>query len=369
MMKEILIILTIVSLLYACENRSKRVSNKLVDEFPVTYNVKGEVMNTVKYLQINSLMLFDTLLVVISQHQSSYFQVYSTVTEKLVGSFSGKGRGPGEFLSMDLVKNGGGSDRLLLHAFDWTNQSITKINISKCIQENKFIFERSRLEINGDNRSIETVLSITDDVIIFREVDQKTAFSILFIDSSRIIEVPYGIPREDFIILDKHKSPVFFATGVAINSELRKIAYGPYLIGQLDIFSLDGNPLSSSLYVKPLEMRRILEEYYSNENLSNYIRYNMHLTSDEKSIYILNDNYRFGLIPESTDSKKMTSIPKPEIVGHTNELLVFDWNGNPVKKILFDRFISDYTIDSKRRIIYAKCHYPFESDVIVRYNF
>lgn len=370
-MKRILGLILVISIVAACRDKEQRLKYTIGLEFPQEQHVAGQIMNTLDHFGIRSLMVIDSFLVVVTPKDSNYFHVYSTVNEELISKFSGKGRGPEEFISVDPILSVGDNPKQLFHLYDFGRKEITKIDFITSIKEGEFTYENFPTGVanQGVKSPVETVYHVSEDRIIYRDAFEKAVrFSILNYDTGETVNIPHNFPkRTEYRISESSENRVFMATTLAVKQSLNKIALGPYLLGELDFFDLDGKYLSTTLYVSQETNRKHLSDLYDNPGALH--SFNKIVSSDNSFIYILNNNYLEGVIPPSAGENNYKPIPSPESVGHTNELLVFDWEGKPAMKILFDKFISNCTVDSENRLIYGIYRQPLGDDVVIKYRF
>jgi hypothetical protein len=176
---------------------------------------------------------------------------------------------------------------------------------------------------------------------------------LIYKDSTNTFQsVPY-IPETKFPI-KKRILPLVYRSATFVNRKLGLIASAPILLGELDLFDLNGNLLSSSIF----EKRENLFKDLSNLDEKNRdVKYHIvQLHANENYIYALNyDNYQNDFVK----TKKFRN----------QSILVFDWKGNPVKKYILDKgfFIKSFAIDWNNNKIYGYCPDKNENSIIV-YN-
>lgn len=370
-MKRILVLILAISIVVACRDKEQRLNYITELEFPKELHVTGQIMNTLDHFGIRSLMVIDSFLIIVTPKDSNYFHVYSTSNEELLGKFSGKGRGPEEFISVDPILSVGDNPQKLFYLYDFGRKEITKIDFIRSIREGKFIYENSPTGVvnQGVKSPVETVYHVSEDRIIYRDAFEKAVrLSIFNYQTGEIVTIPHNFPkRTEYSISESSENRVFMATSLAVSQRLNKIALGPYLLGELDFFDLDGTYLSTTLYVSHERNRKHISDLYDNPGALH--SFNKVVSSDNSFIYVLNNNYLEGVIPPSAGENNYKPIPSPASVGHTNELLVFDWEGKPAMKILFDKFISNCTVDSANRLIYGIYRQHLGDDVVIKYRF
>ena len=313
-MKRILGLILVISIVAACRDKEQRLKYTIGLEFPQEQHVAGQIMNTLDHFGIRSLMVIDSFLVVVTPKDSNYFHVYSTVNEELISKFSGKGRGPEEFISVDPILSVGDNPKQLFHLYDFGRKEITKIDFITSIKEGEFTYENFPTGVanQGVKSPVETVYHVSEDRIIYRDAFEKAVrFSILNYDTGETVNIPHNFPkRTEYRISESSENRVFMATTLAVKQSLNKIALGPYLLGELDFFDLDGKYLSTTLYVSQETNRKHLSDLYDNPGALH--SFNKIVSSDNSFIYILNNNYLEGVIPPSAGENNYKPIPSPE---------------------------------------------------------
>ena len=365
--------MTFLFLLASCGDKEDRLNYVIATNFPSEMQVKGKAFASLDHYRIREVRLIDTFLVVVTPSDSNYIHVYSTESDSLLLKLSSRGRGPGEFLSADPIRAFSEPGKRQFAVFDNQTKDITMIDVIRSVNEDGFFYERfpNRISTAEGNVPVETIYHNSGERAVYRtEFDMEMRFSIFNYQTGEIINIPINYPnRSDYRLPEGagQLSRIFMVTTLAVNTRLNRIASGPFLLGELDFFDLDGNYIATSLYANKDTIRKHIDNLYESPNSIH--RYNSIICSDDDYVYVLNDNYRTGVLAPAPGESNWHRIPSPEAVGHSNELLVFDWNGRPVKRFLFDRFIRNFTIDYNMGVIFGVYNHPEDGDKIIEYRF
>lgn len=132
------------------------------------------------------------------------------------------------------------------------------------------------------------------------------------------------------------------------------VAAEPYLLGQLDFFDMQGNYLRSTHFEKSEGLEEALVNSKINPNLFDTKVFISDMDASSDFIYGLSRN-NMG-----------KSISNPE-VRSPHKILVFDWEGNPVKEyVLADRRnVPSIAVDERNKRIFAYCPEEDEHNLVV----
>ncbi len=154
--------------------------------------------------------------------------------------------------------------------------------------------------------------------------------------------VPY-LPRTGFSLNKELKSAVYRSASF-VNKEKGLMATAPILLGELDFFDLEGNYLSSSIFCPIKSLEKDLRTAGINSADFDPKFHIVQIHANDKYIIALNyNNYQSSLLRNSN---------------HSNQsVLVFDWQGHPIKKFILDKqyFIKSFAVDWRNNRFYGYC--------------
>ena len=175
--------------------------------------------------------------------------------------------------------------------------------------------------------------------------------------------VIYDYKKEDYIEIpyvsslgftkDKSLLSSIYRPATAVNEEKRIFASSPLLLGEFDLFNFNGELISSSHLDSQKEIK-----YFKNlnENLDGFDPkyFIIQLQSNEKYIYALNiNNFQSDVIANKAI--------------YNQTILVFDWNGNPIRKYILDNkyFIKSFAVDWSKGDIIGYCAGREQNNIVI----
>jgi len=314
-------------------------------DFPQTITVNGEPVESMKHYVINGMSVIDSFLIISDMKQEKPIFVYSTDNLELLGNLSSVGQGPGEFESPIFIQQSELFNSFL-NVYDVRLGVLTRIDIANSIETNKYVYSRTPInDVWNENRPQRVFFETPN----FSCLEIEGAWFTLFKEESNsFIDIPF--PNLDFELKDERMNYYIFNPEICYNPALDKIAVSSLLIGYLSFFDMSGNHLYTTNYDPDQQYMEELKSLNSHNkgNPRTYIG-NMH--ADDQYIYAVKGN----------DEGEIIDMPVK------NEILIFDWNGLPVKKVLLDRFIAGVIFDHENKMMYG--YAPYEEDyTIIKYD-
>jgi len=337
------------SMFFGC--KEKKDSEELV-EFEVSVNLEGEPVKEIPIYTTGNvnLMVMDTFLIV-QTREEKFFKIYSTQSFKLLGEFGEEGDGPSDFIRPYLSKEiwNSGESPTLNQIYDSRLNRHYIISIPDVLEGAAFEGQPLR-EVNNHVKhfylkSEDYLWATTEDVGRFFHHDYGTGRSTV---------IPY-IPKVDFQIEDFEEDiSIVYRSAVMANEQKGLVAAAPYLLGQLDFFDMQGNYLRSSHFEKSEGLEEALVNSKINPNLFDTKVFISDMDASDEFIYGLSRN-NMG-----------KSISNPESRS-PHKILVFDWEGNPVKEfVLADRRnVPSIAVDERNKRIFAFCPEEDEHNLVV----
>lgn len=347
-MKSIFTFFLVFCLLIGC-NKSPKYEYIIIEEFP-EYDIKqGDIIRSINAPALMDLTIIDTFLVIISKMDNSYIQVYSTVSNELIGEYSSKGKGPGEFISPVLIPQTHYHKNNLLRIYDAAGKSITVINLQKSIEESRYIYHRITMDNDVFNDNYNKVFYHDEATIFYEGGANDSRVSLLNIIDGSVMHIPNGYPDPGFPIQQQHQSYIY-SSEVIINPILERIAASPLMIGQIDFFDFNGNHIITSIFDNDKDFDDKMRDLYVNRNVPELKWFIVYMHPFKDHIYALNLDLPSSHIHDLNLSN--------------SEILVFGWDGKPVKKITLDKFVVSFAIDKKHNKIYCFCPYETDNNII-----
>ncbi|WP_375585742.1 BF3164 family lipoprotein [Cyclobacterium xiamenense] len=347
-----LILLGIFSLFYGCH--VKEDTHELVN-FDISVNMKGEPVEEIPIYASGNvyLMVMDTFLIILT-HEEKFFKVYSTQSYQLLGEFGDRGDGPSEFNLPYLSKEiwcSGGPPRLN-QVYDMRLNRHYSVPLMQALIEGDY----EGKPVRETNSQILNFYFKTENYLLCTTQNQKGRFLHHNYKTGKSKVIPY-IPKTEFSIEDEDDLYWVYRSAVMVNKQEGLVAAAPLLLGQIDFFDMEGNYLRTTQFEKPDQLKENLDRMKVEPNLFEPKVYISDIDASERLIYGLSMNNLGKHIGDS-------QLQSP------HKILVFDWEGNPVKEyVLGDgRYVFSIAVDEKNKRIYAYCPNENENNLVM-YSF
>lgn len=330
---KVLCFLICLFLIHSCTNTSVKEVFVLANDFPNTIElVDGEELNF-HQLMPSSIDVIDSLVVVSDYKGSPRLNIYNRNGDFKVG-FGFIGRGPNEYLAPEW--NGqsffkGDDSNKFIYIYEFGYGLIHKLNLSAIL----------RKEHNSNSKIKKYYLPPevmnTDNVFFVNDT--------LYGEATSNSDVKYF----------KHKlgSKTFMALGQFNNHDIIQGAKSIEKRVNLDRSFL-GYSLHNSKFVSAyLRFNKvvIMDSNMNEELLIYYGNEKKHPTSDD--IGSRNNIFYFR---KPFAGKKHIYVPYVGVKNldrtYSKELHVYDYNGNPIKRYLFDEIFTSFTVDEEKQKLY-----------------
>jgi len=306
--------------------------------FKVTKKITGkEIWQNNK--KGTSIYIVDTL-ILLKSSKDSLFYVYGIESNQYLGSIIKKGKGNGAFSAVffygQFITDHSG---IKIWITDYMTKEMNLVNVTASLKEKRTIVEQH--------------VSIANEII-------ADATSYFYVKGDKVVgyhnvqdgEQPYD---ERFFNMNTANSTVAFKkipalkTKKDLSTNLRNMSYqsiarikpdGSKIIDvrhyqpKLNIVDTGGNHLASFIF----------DKNYPEEFTEEVLRARVNLNYFE-AVYVSN-KYIYLLRTDQLD-KDVTRVKKPI------EILIVDWKGNPVKKLLIPEYILSFAVDEKSNILYG----------------
>lgn len=329
--------------------------NKFSQNNPVVFSKSNKIVGKPSLLiPIHSqgnvnLLVIDTLLVV-QRREEPFFQVYSTISSKSVGSFGKLGDGPSEFRTPYLSNQVGYNQEgvPIITVYDHSLYKTTQASILQFIEDSEHI-QGEKLDIGSD---LLQHFYFQNEDFLWATIENGGRFKRYDFRKGESKIIPY-IPKPDFIIEEELLYPIY-RSAVAVNETKKLVIAAPIKLGQIDFFDLDGNYLRSTYFESSDLLKNIITNSDQLKSLWESKMYVVDLTAKEEYIYCLSYDNPYG------------QSRNPDIKTNS-KILVFDWAGNPVKEFVLNdgRFVQSFAVDEINNTIYAYCPNEKENNLVI----
>lgn len=312
-------------------------SRSVLSDFDKTINIDLNIspIESVELGELMDMVSFDSILIVNEVFKEKIFKYFFVNNGHIVSNFINRGKGPNELMFPGLICALNDS---IFSTYDANKKQLVYFNVHNIIGSS-YQFEKV-IDTNLLDLIIFQSYPLNDSLIIFTGIFEDGKYCLFnSISGNTIIDVEFPIDEEheednNYIKSMAHQGEI------AIKPDKRKFVF-VCRNGYFDICSVSQDGLF-------LEKRKL---YY----LSYYkVVGNGAVAHSSKSAYAFHsveatDNYIYMIYSGRTQDEFGTEY----VAG--NNILVYDWNGNPVVNFKTDRYLHRMTLDSNNLIIYGFC--------------
>jgi len=322
-------------MLWLCSCNEKASKESIISDFPRTVQLTKTPITNFQQFCPGSIMLVDSLLIILDNCDDKLFHCYLRKDMKYVGAFGYHGKGPSEFYTPELME--------VIH-IDTNNIEfmVCETNLNKISSINLKKGLDAEEEFVTSTISLPSILTYPDQL---NYVDEKTVVGRcsycpgrmfihdIVLDTTGWINFfpPISIPaRAD-------KLSELYNSIIKVSKSHEKIVSAMVSFERLDIFSYQGE----------LELSIILENNNPEPDFSDVTK----LMSDETYQYyidlFLSDKYIYALTIDTQQKDLIDNNYKPSVIH------IFSWNGEASHKIELDELATRFVVDEKNHKIYT----------------
>ena len=296
----------------------------------------GEVMGA------RSIVVFDTLLFVISDNPNGMLRIYSTndINNKL-GSFCKQGRAQNEMARLMYCQTYKKDDHIYMYVIDG-GMRICELDITATLEKGATVVTRTKMrpfvELGQD-------LFLDDDIDYM--LDFNSAYNIELEEEQKMAPCKYTLFKGE-----KQKDLVFFKKAMDVDDQ-RLVNY-PYR------GSIKKHPTRNLVVNRFSYMDYLLFMDFDNNHFFAVHQEGAKTHADTFNHNLTNGwNLTFNANTATEDYFMVTyqngdySRIEREDGTHYPELLIFDWEGNYIKGLKMDRFCNGLGFDEKKKILYT----------------
>jgi len=344
---KILFPIVFLFLFCGCNGRLNRNINHSYDEFPIVQELLSKPITTIPFGNINGMVVIDTFLVLQNMGESSFFKVYSSLSYEKLFEFAQQGRGLGEFMLPNLVQSSLNNNNHDVWIYD-APRGLFKVDLVGSVLSEKFIYKHIDDIFMQDHDALQ-ISFIENEIIGFRTLNAR--FGLLKKYDSLPDLVPFSATDIGVPVEDRFKSGVY-ASFIGANLKQRKVFSAFRLLPRIEFFDLNGNYINTTVYDNEKPNIEKIKELYTVRDPDKIRDVRMYI---EATSY--DDRYIYMLFNDITEEILFGDDPS---LFPNSHILVFNWEGEPVKRIVLDKFIFNFTIDTKHEKILAYCPTEFD---------
>lgn len=275
----------------------------------------------------------DSMLVVVEQSsRDEIIKLYNVDELSLLTSFGAKGEGPDEFSDSPTVLQPQLIKKNTLELYDWSKKRILGVRLDTLINKEEF-FTSYEFLLPPEVMDAQEAGKIGENLYVASGFLSNGYVAFINENTLEINYIPFDDVEEleDVTIQEKKW---FFNVWPAINTSHQKIVLGMERFNRVLIYNFDGTlhkNIRFNEYKPDFKAKREDIPYY-------YTR----VFTTEKYIYA------------AWLGKSVTEIEEQLNRGEApeSEIHVFDWDGNPVKRLnLEENFVSTFSIDARNNRI------------------
>lgn len=316
------------------------------------YPILFDSINTGEMLINDSLILFAS-----SKYPSYLLSLFNLKNGKHIDNFIQKGTGPNDFLGinmMNVIFEEKGAAYIWIYAYN--EQKVIEFNLDKASAsqpplDSIFSFPWSDQHLAPFNYifrlDTSSTLIKTPLESLYEDGNDLSLPKYQIIDTkSRNIKREYKIYNQTITNkTNKIYSPsIYYLTTDQIKPDLSKVVISMGLLAQINILDLESGKLTG------YRLKDTPDFSYLTKDVDMFNIYYKSTTASNKYIYSLFVNKPF------TPQKGIAS---------SNEIHVFDWNGNFIQKLILDHNIDKIRLDVQNNILYGK---DDTTDTLYRFN-
>lgn len=316
-------VIALLILIFGCS--SEQFKGKVVDydHFREEFGASAETEDWLNIYNCSGLRIYDSVLVAIDWKRDTLFQAYNLNTKKLIGTFGGYGKGPGEFFEvpeLTPVFFYDGKD-MVIQIYDRGRMTFKNVDLSKSMRNGK-IFEHDKFILPTDCIQRPTFMTLDSKIYgadssvlqVYNSIDGATA---RFHEPIRIKQALPDMYARIARIMYIEKAP-----------KIDRIVGTFNVMKRLHIYNKKGELLKVVKERGNQFFDINQEEFY----LANKVYFSRSFLSDE-NILVLNENR----IERTTGG----------------ELLLFDYEGNALMKYKLDSYVYWGAVDWAHEKFYS----------------
>lgn len=340
-MKKIILLILFVSIVIISCNNSVDDSNGKNEfswnDFGKVDTLKLDSLNNISQDFCYTIRLKDSLIYLLNTFTKEYFITIADLSGNVIGKRIRKGYGPNEFAYVSYF--GFIKDKGLIYFYDGYMN-----NVLFFFNEHNFILNKNTrpISVNEFGQGRRHVKKVLSENKFIAETD-TSMFKIQIIDSNNTIKKHIG--KYDVTGITNHNTfyiNTAMQKSIVVNSLENKIAFFYTNTDLFEIFDTTGNLLFSGHGPDKFDIYKFEPQKVNSED----DRYSSRLNKSKFAYAnpISSNKYIYCFYSGEIMTGGLTVLQK---------ILVFDWNGSPVKYLYLSKPISAFDIDEKTNTLYG----------------
>jgi hypothetical protein len=311
--------------------------DSVLNEFKVTKKL-AHIQSNIKNNDIGEvvdILVKDTILITNQMFNEYIFKIFNIKTGATICECIPKGKGPGEMLNPNLIKEYNDS---LFSTFDTNRKELIYCSYEGLCHENP-----NSLIYHKFNYSVFRAYPINDSLVICTGIFDEGQFILVNMHSKKIIAT------QDYPSIAKLEKSTNAIKGLLLQGEM-SLRPGHnqfvYVSNGVEIFEI-GN-IHDNLINNTLTKVYSIPKFELRGNIP------VHPKESRFAFHSLIGTQEFFYVIYSGNS----IIEKGSEFSAGRNLLVYNWKGEPIINFELDRAIKRMTLDERKRIIYCYCTDP-----------
>ena len=315
------------TLFISCMKEEKIEFSKFPREIKLVHK---EITTPNVLFMVGEMELLDSALIILNLKDDKFFQIFTFPDLKYLGGYLEKGRGPNEEVSIDPYIRHLSGNKLMFKTL--VSVKIAQLNMRELIIIKTIHIPGELLNLNHP--------FIIDTILYGYNVSKITnkEFSGYVQGTNNIIDFGPSYPKVGKKIPPKFRNNIF-AKAITVKPDQSRFASVYDLFPLLRIYSKNGNLLKQTYYNNGQKFPSAIMSHPTQEEANKVMQNYRKIKASKQYIYAL---YNGKTIGESKIEFNDDGIGG--LTDTSNEIHVWDWDGNPIMKILLDRQIFSFCI-------------------------
>ncbi len=334
--------ISIVMIIYSCN--FKGMNDLVLKEFSEMENLKmkSTMIKSSEIGEIVDFIVIDSFLISNEIFSNKIFKLYDLRTGNLLSNFINKGKGPNEMLFPHLLNY---YDSDCFTTFDSNSKELIYFSLNEIRNQNFQFPRKEKIEFTTKKSFVTKSQLLNDSMLLctgFFEKGQYCLYNLNSKNNEYFLNYPYD---------EKHKIETNETKGLAFQGEISvkpdRKKFANATDGIIEICELQSagiKLISRKIFYLP-EYQVIQNQAARNSSQP----YSFHsITSTDSFVFMI------------YSGRSMKEFGEEYYAG--NNLLVFDWEGNPVINFILDRYLKRFVLDVSQMKIYGYCTNPISGE-------
>ncbi|MCS5490456.1 TolB-like 6-bladed beta-propeller domain-containing protein [Algoriphagus limi] len=308
----------------------------VVNEFPKIHAIEKGVGLRKEFIGMKDFEIIDSLMVVSTSFQK-FWSIYQLPSLDSLGSFLSLGEGPKEFsypsIASDKVLFRSEGDDITALIYQFSKGNLLKFNLNQSIK-----LGQDSLELADNDLPLflfDLLILESDHYYIRQPENQETKQNRYLLSQGQLSSNKLLDQLNRAEVSNGMLNLSLMASMTRLSPERDKILEMYFRLNYFNLYALDGS-LKKTIAIEPtLDDLSLLEKVPQPER--NYRFSDVRAYDDFFALLHLNELEQ----DFATDRK---SFP---------EILIFDWEGNPISKLVFEDFFTSFDFDLVRQKVYT----------------